>query len=148
MSVPMTRHLQKVLVYSQMARDLGSLSTCPRGEVGCIITDGSGFVLSTGYNGLPSGQPLCTSPTEPGACKAVHAEQNALMQCRNINEASVLYVSLSPCKHCVKMLANTNIHCIWFSKEYRDTDPLDWWLSIGREASFVDLSAATVTTYK
>lgn len=143
-----SRQYLKAIILSDIARSLGSMSTCLRGSVGCVITDVDGFILSTGYNGLPAQLPHCTHAGTSGSCKAVHAEQNALMQCRSIKEARDVYVSMSPCQHCIKMLANTPIQTIWFSTLYRDTSPLDWWLSIDREAFNVDLSDATVKQYK
>ena len=144
----MQRRKKKILVYTGMANMLSNLSTCPRGEVGCIITDEDGIILSTGFNGLPSGQSECTQPKEPGACKAIHAEQNALMQCKDLDKARQIFINISPCNHCIKMLSNTKISVIWYEQEYRDTSPLDWWVDIGRQAIKVDLATTTLNMYK
>src|SRR4051812_7976140 len=91
--------------------------TCARRRVGCVLTDEHNRVLATGYNGPASGQPHCiTSPcagaTLPGgtgldSCEAIHAEQNALLQCTDVQRIANVYCTASPCIHCVKMLLAT-----------------------------------------
>lgn len=65
-------------------------------------------------------------------CEAIHAEQNALIQCRNIQEAHALYVTVSPCIHCVRMLMNTPILRIVFWGESPHSGARELWESAGR----------------
>lgn len=104
-------------------------STCARRAVGAIITDAKFRVLSTGYNGVPSGYPHCTEQPCPGTldppgdtrrCFAVHAEQNAIIQCSRLEDARHLFVSCKPCFTCAKMIANTPIKRVIALEDYPD----------------------------
>lgn len=115
-------------VYLTMARVLAERSTCARRKVGCILTDQQGRVLSTGYNGVAKGYAHCIDKPCFGAdspsgenlemCEAIHAEQNALIQCREPDEIYHVYVTTAPCVHCLKMLMNTGARCIWYAEDY------------------------------
>jgi dCMP deaminase len=107
---------------------VASRSTCARRAVAAIITDATGHVLSTGYNGVPAGMPHCTDVPCPGAnrpsgidldlCEAIHAEQNALLQCYRLDLARVLYCSVVPCYPCAKLIVNTSILRIVVKEDY------------------------------
>ena len=102
-------------------------STCNRKQVGCVLV-GDKVVLSTGYGGSIVGQPHCTDvgcdidPVTGGCVRTVHAEMNAVAQAAR-NGVSTLgataYVTLSPCHHCFKLLANAGIKRIVYSEQYR-----------------------------
>jgi len=100
-----------------------------RRKVGAIIVDEKYHILSTGYNGVPSGFKHCIDEPCIGAkdptgnserCMAVHAEVNAMLQCSRINDARTLYVSCTPCIGCAKMICNTPIKRIIASSAYAD----------------------------
>jgi dCMP deaminase len=102
-----------------MAALVARRSTCARRSVGCVLVDVRGHVLSTGYNGRPRGFAHCNEGAPcPGVgaptgsdldlCESVHAEQNALLQCRDVELIEVCYVTVSPCLTCVKLLLNTS----------------------------------------
>jgi dCMP deaminase len=105
-----------------------------------VITDHLNHILSTGYNGVPSGQPHCIDfpcegiefPSGYGLdlCKAQHAEVNAIVQCRDLQSANTIYITVSPCMSCMKMIAATNIRKI-VTKELYSEEALDYWLLIG-----------------
>lgn len=112
-----------------MLKLTASRSTCPRRQVGAIITDVKGVVLAMGYNGVPRGFPHCIdnpcegARDEPGnssRCLAVHAEQNALLQCSDLNRAYTMYVNCTPCFTCAKMISNTGIRRIVCLENYPD----------------------------
>jgi len=94
---------------------LAQRATCSKLKVGCVLVDRQGRILSTGYNGVPRGCPHCTDVPCPGAtapagadlCEAVHAEQNALLQCKDPDKIETCYVTHMPCMRCVKELMNT-----------------------------------------
>lgn len=71
---------------------------------------------------MPSGTGLA-------ACQAIHAEQNALLQCRNITEIEACYCTASPCVHCLRMLLNTSCRRIIFAEEYPHPESKDLWLT-------------------
>lgn len=75
---------------------------------------------------LPSGQGL-------DACQAIHAEQNALLQCRDVYSIEACYVTTSPCVTCVKMLLNTSCKRIVFSEAYAHSEASEWWLKAGHQ---------------
>jgi len=106
-------------------------STCIRRQVGAIITDGRGHVLATGYNGVPSREPHCVEEPCAGAndvpgdtrrCLAVHAEQNALIQCAELFKAKRIYVTCTPCFTCAKMIVNTPIKEVIVTAAYADDE--------------------------
>lgn len=65
------------------------------------------------------------SGTALNQCKAIHAEQNALLQCRNTNEIHTVYCTASPCVTCMRMLANTTVQRIVFSEEYPHPESIE-----------------------
>ena len=75
------------------------------------------------------------------ACKAIHAEQNALMQCQDVQKIVTAYVTAFPCMHCVKLLLNTPCDIIYYYDSYTE-DSLKEWLSHGRKAVKVDRLAS------
>lgn len=126
-------------------------ATCIRRKVGCVLLNDRGHLLATGYNGVASGQPHCNEvehrgivqlhphaceghnlPPGQDRCEAIHAEQNALMQCRDVYAIDTAYVTLSPCMACCKLLLNTSCRRIVFLQEWDDPRPKNLWLSAGR----------------
>ena len=136
-------------------------STCLRRHVGCVLTDKRGHILATGYNGVaawlahcngsntdmaayrafgtttthyPHACPSATAPsgTQLDGCRAIHAEQNALIQCRDAWAIDTCYVTASPCVTCVKMLLNTSCQRIVFDEEYPHTEAKLLWENAGR----------------
>ena len=112
-----------------LAQVIALRSTCIRRPVGCVITDSNGLILATGYNGVAVGKPHCNeghpcigafakSGVDIHMCNAVHAEQNALVQCSDIGRAYAIFCTTMPCSECTKLLLNTSIHEIWYHHEY------------------------------
>lgn len=73
------------------------------------------------------------SGTNLDGCQAIHAEQNALLQCRDIYEIDTCYVTASPCMTCTKLLLNTSCQRIVFLEEYPHTEARELWESAGRK---------------
>lgn len=127
--------------FTDMALLVSKRGTCTRRQVGCVLINSLSHVIATGYNGPPSGFTHCIDSPCPGAlqppgmgldlCEAVHAEQNALLQCKNIWDISVAYCTDSPCVHCVKLLLNTSCNRIVFIREYPHARSRELWLSRG-----------------
>lgn len=109
-------------------------STCTRAAVGAVIVRDR-TILATGYNGSPAGQSHCTevgclvySSTDPSGeeeenCfRTIHAEINAIAQAAKHGiriEGSSIYVTHSPCIHCLKVIVNTGIANVYFAKPYK-----------------------------
>lgn len=72
------------------------------------------------------------SGTQLDGCGAIHAEQNALLQCGNVYKIHAAYVTASPCVTCTKLLLNTSCQEIWFREAYPQPAAEKLWLSSGR----------------
>ena len=124
-----------------IAMGVGSQSTCLRRSVGCVIINKRGHILATGYNGVGAGMPHCNEghpcqgydlPPGKDSCEAVHAEINALLQCANVWEIDTLYVTLSPCVRCTKILLNTACSKIMYAEEHEGETGKALWTKAGR----------------
>lgn len=90
---------------------------------------------ATGYKPIYGNAcPGATSPsgTNLDRCQAIHAEQNALLQCRDVYSIHTCYVTASPCITCTKLLLNTSCERIVYLEEYPHTQARDLWASSGR----------------
>ncbi|MDA0972151.1 MAG: dCMP deaminase family protein [Bacteroidetes bacterium] len=122
--------------YLRMAKEWGQLSHCERKKVGAIIVK-DGMIISDGYNGTPSGfENPCED--EEGYTKwyVLHAEANALMKVakstNNMNEAT-LYITLSPCRECSKLIHQAGVKRLVYLDEYKDRSGLDFLKDAGIE---------------
>lgn len=129
-------------VMMEIAYTLAGRATCPKLAVGCVLTNGRGEIIGTGYNGVPRGFRHCTecdcgganSPPGSDLCIAVHAEQNALQQCKDIWSIHTLYVTHTPCLRCTKDLLNTSCSRILCNNKEGDISrQLALWERSGRE---------------
>lgn len=105
---------------------LSTRSTCNRLHVGAIIVKNH-RIIASGYNGSIAGTPHCTEVGDlivDGHCvRAVHAEQNALMQAAQMGisvDGAELYVTDMPCLQCTKLLLQAGIQTIKFMRDYRN----------------------------
>lgn len=120
--------------FLKMAFLVAERSTCLRHHVGAVIVRNK-RLLTTGYNGAASGTKDCIelgclrdeqnipSGTRHEVCRAIHAEQNAIIQAglHGVNiENSTIYCTHSPCILCAKMLANAKIKCFVTCTDYAD----------------------------
>lgn len=133
----------KIQTFYNMAKCLSKQSTCSRRQVGCILVNDRHHIIGSGYNGVAFGRPHCTSTVCKGArypsgeglefCEAIHAEQNALMQCKDIFDINTAYVTTPPCLHCTKMLLNTSTQIIVCGGEYaHERESKALWIEAGR----------------
>lgn len=141
--------------FLSMAKLVATRATCPRRRVGCVLVNIRGHVIATGYNGVASGQVHCTDSPCPGAhyatgcgldkCQALHAEQNALLQCNNVYDISTAYITTAPCITCTKLFLNTSCNKIVFFEDYPHSESEKLWVSTGRiwgkiEGSLINLN--------
>lgn len=138
---------QRVSIHETMmsvAAIMSRRSTCARRRVGCVLVDIDMHVLATGYNGVASGVTHCIDKACPGAklpsgqglnlCEAIHAEQNALLQCRDVRDIYTAYCTTAPCVTCTKLLLNTGCMRIIFFKDYPHSEMSSkMWKDAGRE---------------
>jgi dCMP deaminase len=129
--------------FLEIAGRVAKRGTCMRRKVGCVLTDKQNNVLTTAYNATPAGLPHCTdSPckgafAKPGenlhSCLAKHAEELALIKCKDIYAIKDCYVTISPCPECVRRLLDTSCQRIIFAEEYADTSAKAIWEKAGRQ---------------
>lgn len=109
--------------YLRMAIEWAALSHCKRKQVGAIIVK-DGMIISDGYNGTPSGFDNCCED-DHGITKweVLHAEANAILKvARSTNSAvgATLYLTLSPCRECSKLILQAGINRVVFMRGYKD----------------------------
>jgi dCMP deaminase len=122
--------------FMEIACVVGKRSTCLRNHVGALFVKNK-RLLSTGYNGAPAGLQHCdevgcaregvASGTRHELCRAVHAEQNAIIQAalHGVSiEGATLYCTHQPCIMCAKMLINARISRVVYSRSYPDDTAL------------------------
>jgi dCMP deaminase len=108
-------------VYMRMAEELAKRSTCARNQVGSVIASADlTQVLGIGYNGNARGLPNRCDGSEPGRCGCIHSEANALIKAGATVPGKVMFVTVSPCVMCAKMIVNSNVERIYFRTPYRD----------------------------
>ena len=121
----------------EMAELVSTRSTCIRRKIGAIVVKDK-QVLSTGYNGAPRGLAHCLdvgclrdelnipSGTRHEICRAVHAEQNAIIQCgAKLAKGSTIYANVKPCKICAKLIINAGISRVVYQGDYPDDEGLE-----------------------
>ena len=112
-------------------------TTCAKRAVGCVLADLDNHVLAIGYNGTAKGLPHCNEGrmclVHLDECLGLHAEANAVAQCRAPHAIHTAYVTLGPCKSCIKLLAATTCQVIVVRTENEDQWPKQFWLSLGRK---------------
>lgn len=109
-------------IWINFADLISQRSINPMFKVGAVIvTDDNTQVLSVGYNGDYRGGPNIIESTEPGKSGLIHAEVNALIKMDYNNpKRKKMYVNLSPCIDCAKLILNSQIKEIIYKEEYRD----------------------------
>ena len=135
--------------FLKMAKLVSERGTCARRKVGCVFVNKRNHVIATGYNGNPAGFTHCIddpcegadskSGTDLDKCKAIHAEQNALLQCKNVYDIDRVYTTLEPCIHCVKLLLNTTANQIIYGEKYVHEFARKLWQESGRGYTFISL---------
>ena len=120
--------------FMQITEVVATRSTCLRRKVGALIVKDN-RILSSGYNGAPKGLQHCAelgcrrvalgipSGERHELCRAIHAEQNAIIQAATYGvsiEGSVIYTTTQPCVLCAKMIVNAGIKKIVFKGQYPD----------------------------
>ena len=122
--------------YLKIAHEWGSLSYCERKKVGAIIVKDR-MIISDGYNGTPSGfDNCCEDETGLTRWDVLHAEANAILKVARSTqscEGATLYITLSPCKDCSKLIHQSGIKRVVYQKGYRDNAGLQFLEKAGIE---------------
>ena len=126
--------------YLRMALEWAKLSYCKWKQVGALIVKNK-MIISDGYNGTPSGFEN-TCEDEEGETKwyVLHAEANAILKVAASTQSckgATLYITLSPCKECSKLIHQSGLIRVVYSKEYKDTTGLDFLKRAGVSLTFI-----------
>jgi dCMP deaminase len=129
--------------YMRMAAEWAQLSHCQRKQVGALIVKDR-MIIADGFNGSPSGFPNpCEDEAGDTHWYVLHAEANAITKLARSNNASVgatLYITLSPCRECTKLIHQAGIKRVVYRDAYKDESGLAFLESAGVEV--VHLPAA------
>ena len=139
------KQLRYDTAYLKMAFEWAKLSHCQRKKVGAIIVKDR-MIISDGYNGTPSGFDNCCE-TEDYETKwmVLHAEANAILKVAASTQSTknaTLYITLSPCKDCSKLIHQSGIKRVVYAKEYKDTTGIDFLKKAGVELLKLDIDEA------
>ncbi|MGB7786076.1 MAG: dCMP deaminase family protein [Salinimicrobium sp.] len=122
--------------YLRIAREWSKLSHCSRKQVGALIVKDR-MIISDGYNGTPTGfENPCED--EEGYTKwyVLHAEANAILKVAGSTqscEGATLYITMSPCKECSKLIHQSGIKRLVYHIDYKDCSGLDFLEKAGVE---------------
>ncbi|NQW36507.1 MAG: dCMP deaminase family protein [Flavobacteriales bacterium] len=136
------KQLRYDTAYLKMALEWAKLSRCNRRQVGALIVKDK-MIISDGYNGTPSGFDNCCEDDE-GLTKweVLHAEANAILKVASSSQSckgSTLYITLSPCRECSKLIHQAGIKRMVYNKGYRDTSGLEFLENAGVELMQLDV---------
>ncbi|MDX1602489.1 MAG: dCMP deaminase family protein [Salinimicrobium sediminis] len=122
--------------YLRIAREWGKLSHCQRKQVGALIVKDR-MIISDGYNGTPTGfENPCED--EEGYTKwyVLHAEANAILKVAGSTQSckgATLYITMSPCKECSKLIHQSGITRLVYQIDYKDNSGIDFLEKAGVE---------------
>tara|TARA_B100000902_G_scaffold342038_1_gene345836 strand:- start:5123 stop:5557 length:435 start_codon:yes stop_codon:yes gene_type:complete len=122
--------------YLRMAMEWAKLSHCNRRKVGAIIVKNR-MIISDGYNGTPSGfDNCCEDETGKTHWYVLHAEANAILKTASSNhncEGATLYLTMSPCKDCSKLVHQSGICRLVYIDDYKDITGINFLKEAGVE---------------
>ena len=120
--------------YLRMALEWGKLSHCKRKQVGALIVKDR-MIISDGFNGTPTGfENPCEDEDNYTKWYVLHAEANAILKVASSTQSckgSTLYLTLSPCRECSKLIHQAGIIRLVYINEYKDTTGLDFLKNAG-----------------
>ena len=125
--MPLEKQKKYDSAYLKMANTWGELSHCERKKVGALIVKNR-MIISDGYNGTPTGfENVCEDEERYTKWYVLHAEANAILKVAASTQSCVgatLYITLSPCKECSKLIHQSGIKRVVYAKAYKDTSGL------------------------
>ena len=124
------------VAYLKMALEWAKLSYCKRKQVGALIVKDR-TIISDGYNGTPSGfENCCEDENNKTKWYVLHAEANAILKISRSTqscEGATLYLTLSPCKECSKLIFQSGIKRVVYIQDYSDNEGLAFLKDAGVE---------------
>lgn len=125
--MPEHKQLKYDKAYLRIAQEWGKLSYCKRRQVGAIIVKDR-MIISDGYNGTPSGfENFCEDDEGYTKWYVLHAEANAILKVAASTQSckgATLYITMSPCKECSKLIHQAGIVKVVYHDSYKDDSGL------------------------
>ena len=117
------KQLKYDTAYLKMAHEWAKLSHCKRKQVGAIIVKDR-MIISDGFNGTPTGfENPCENEEDYTKWYVLHAEANAILKVASSTQSckgATLYITLSPCKECSKLIHQAGIKRVVYANGYKD----------------------------
>lgn len=127
--------------YLRLAKEWSKLSYCQRKQVGAIIVRDR-MIISDGYNGTPSGfENCCEDENNLTHWYVLHAEANAILKVANSTQSckdATLYITLSPCKECSKLIHQSGIKRVVYQEGYKDDSGIQFLIKAGVEVQHIE----------
>ncbi len=140
------KQLRYDVAYMKMALEWGKLSYCKRRQVGAIIVKDK-MIISDGYNGTPSGfENFCEDDDGYTKWYVLHAEANAILKVARSTQScqdATLYVTLSPCKDCSKLIHQSGISRVVFLDAYKDCSGINFLKEAGVIVDCINIETET-----
>ena len=122
--------------YLRIAKEWSKLSHCNRKQVGALIVKDR-MIISDGYNGTPSGfENFCEDDEGYTKWYVLHAEANAILKVAGSTQSckdATLYITMSPCKECSKLIHQSGISRLVYHIDYKDNSGLEFLEKAGVE---------------
>ena len=138
--MPEEKQLKYDKAYLRMADEWGKLSFCERKQVGAIIVKDR-MIISDGYNGTPTGfENFCEDDEGYTKWYVLHAEANAILKVAASTQScmgATLYITLSPCKECSKLIHQAGIVRVVYNKGYKDDSGLRFLTKAGIDVKHI-----------
>ena len=127
--------------YLRMAFEWSKLSFCSRKQVGALIVKDR-MIISDGFNGTPSGfENFCEDDEGYTKWYVLHAEANAISKVASSTQScqgATLYITLSPCKECSKLIHQSGIVRVVYKKAYRDNSGIEFLEKAGISTTIIE----------
>ncbi|WP_299121866.1 dCMP deaminase family protein [uncultured Winogradskyella sp.] len=139
--MPKTKQLRYDKAYLRIAEEWGKLSHCKRKQVGALIVKDR-MIISDGYNGTPTGfENYCEDDEGYTKWYVLHAEANAILKVASSTQSckgATLYITLSPCKECSKLIHQAGIIRVVYQQGYKDDSGLQFLERAGIELEHIE----------
>ena len=135
------KQLQYDVAYLRMAQEWSKLSYCERKQVGALIVKDK-MIISDGYNGTPTGfENICEDDDGYTKWYVLHAEANAILKVAASTQSckgATLYITLSPCKECSKLIHQAGIIRVVYREGYKDNSGLQFLEKAGIDLQLIE----------
>ena len=139
--MPEKKQLKYDKAYLRIAREWGKLSFCERKQVGAVIVKDR-MIISDGFNGTPTGfDNFCEDDEGYTKWYVLHAEANAILKVAASTQSckgATLYITLSPCKECSKLIHQAGIVRVVYCQHYKDDSGLEFLEKAGIKVEYIE----------